>query len=376
MRHIEAAVTIWRAFKKSGGLLWATTLTYTALFAIVPLIAVALSLFKAFGGFEEIQRNTLPILFDMLDPSRKVHFMQLIQKYVNNIHAGALGSIGTIVFILASIPLYMGAERAINTLWGKSEDRPIWIRFAVCWVIITLGPFAIIVALSGLSFISRFLPGFPFMKSIKTIMVIFIIMALFLIYKIVPNTAVRNKPAFIGALAGGFSWILAYHLYQTYMIYATASFNIYRSLGAIPVFLLWIYINWIILLVGVQITKYVQYPGMGDGDGYNTPTNLFLASAEMLKLLFSGMNNGVYYTEAMLLRDLRSPPEVTSTAIQRLRSAGIVTMKGDIILPALAMQDIKISNLIEIFLGHIEEDVFKRLSIDIPSLSEYSLADL
>ena len=118
---------VWKDFNKNNGFLWATTLTYTTLFALVPLLAVALSLFKAFGGFEELQENMLlPLLTEILDPTHKIQVIDHIEGYVDRINAGALGIIGTIVFILTFVPLFLGMEGAMNTIWHKQDDRSIW----------------------------------------------------------------------------------------------------------------------------------------------------------------------------------------------------------------------------------------------------------
>lgn len=375
MSRIENIATLWKTFRQHDGLLWATSLTYTTLFAIVPLFAVALSLFKALGGFDQVLGNTLPIISAMLDPSHKIQVMQYILGYVGTIHAGALGLIGSLVFFLASIPLYLNAEQAVNALWGKVENRPMWLRFVLCWVVITLGPVAIVIALSMLSFMDRLLPNLPFIKSIMLVMIIFIILVFFLIYKIVPNTAVRNKPALIAALTSGLAWIAAYYAYQFYIRQAMSSFTIYGSLGAIPIFLLWIYINWIILLMGVQLTRHLQYPRGIASEGSTTPTAHLLAAAAMLKIIFANLQNGVYFSEEICVRDAIYPPEVTSAVIRHLLLSGIIKIENGIILPLKGQKDITLSKLISIFIGPIEKDVLELLSLDVSALGKTTLAD-
>lgn len=377
MNTLRTGAVLWQTFRRHNGLLWATSLTYTTLFAIVPLFAVALSLLKAFGVFDDLLLRVLPIVSVMLDPSQKVQILHYIEGFVNTIHAGALGTIGTLVFFLASIPLYLNAEQAVNALWGKTEHRPIWLRFALCWLLITLGPVAIVLALSSLTLLDRLLHEIPLMKSLIFVMALFIILVFFLIYKIVPNTVVKTKPAVIGALTGGLAWIIAYHFYLAYMSYATTSFNIYGSLGAIPIFLFWIYINWIILLVGVLITKFNQYPLCAHAAEDFSPTDHLLAAVELLKTLFAGLPAGSYFTEEILLSDLRYPPEVTAAVIERLRKLDIIVFKSDIILPMRASKDITLKMLVEIFLGRIEEDVYQRFALAAGSpLANIRLSDL
>jgi membrane protein len=371
------ANAVWKGFRNGNGFLWTTTLTYTTLFALVPLFAIALSLFKLWGGFSIIQQSLLPIISDFLDPSQKIQVMQYIQSYVDNIKVGTLGTIGTVIFILASIPLFLGVDDAINSLWGKTDTRPAWLKFAICWSLTTLGPIAIVVILSILSLLDRAFPELSIiLKSVKVIMLIFIIFILFMIYKIVPNTRVKNKPAFIGSFISGILWIFCYNLYQVYMRHATYSFNIYGSLGAIPVFLLWIYINWLILLLGVQITKQIQYPNITGDLSSITPTDRFCAAVDIFKCIFSGMPKGVYYDESKLINLLSFPPEISSSTLSMLSSSGLLQTNGKILLPTKGMNEIMVIDMLHIFMGHIENEIIGKYSIDIAIINQYSLKDL
>ena len=377
MTITENISLIWKDFNKNNAFLWATTLTYTTLFAIVPLLAVALSLFKAFGGFQELQENMLlPLLSEMLDPTHKIQVMEYTQLCVDKINAGALGIIGTIVFILTFVPLFMGMESAMNTIWQKVDDRPIWRKFITYWTIITLGPIAIVATMSTASSFHEYIPGLAFLEPFRPMMLLGIILILFLIYKLVPNTEVGTRPALIGATSSTLCWIIANFGYKTYMTYVTASFSIYGSLGAIPVFLLWIYINWIIFLFGVQVTKAVQYPPRQYPNGAATPTQLLKASLDLLLLIFNSMSKGVYYTEATLLKKLSKTTEIVPSVIDTLREHDLIISKGDFILPNKAATDIALSDIVHIFIGNIEKEVFRELSIDVNALPRYTLADI
>jgi membrane protein len=376
-RLIITANAVWKGFRNGNGFLWTTTLTYTTLFALVPLFAIALSLFKLWGGFSIIQQSLLPIISDFLDPSQKIQVMKYIQSYVDNIKAGTLGTIGTVIFILASIPLFLGVDDAINSLWGKTDTRPVWLKFAICWSLTTLGPIAILVILSILSLLDSAFPELSIiLKSVKVIMLIFIIFILFMIYKIVPNTRVKNRPAFIGSFISGILWIFSYNLYQVYMRHVTYSFNIYGSLGAIPVFLLWIYINWLILLLGVQITKQIQYPNITGDMSLITPTDRFCAAVDIFKYIFLGMTNGVYYDESKLINILPFPPEVSSSTLSMLNSSGLLQTNGKILLPTKSMNEIMVVDMLHIFMGHIENEIIGKYSLDIAIINQYSLKDL
>lgn len=376
-RLIMTTNAVWKGFSNGNGFLWTTTLTYTTLFALVPLFAIALSLFKLFGGFSIIQQSIFPILSDFLDPSHKIQVMQYIQSYVDNIKVGTLGTIGMVIFILASIPLFLGVDNAINSLWGKTDTRPLWLKFAICWSLTTLGPIAIVVIFSVFTLLNRAFPELAvILKSAQVIMLLFIILVFFMIYKIVPNTKVKNRPAFIGSFISGILWIFSYYLYQVYMSHATYSFNIYGSLGAIPVFLLWIYINWLILLFGVQITKQIQYPNITGDLSSITPTDEFCAAVDIFKNIFSGMPKGIYYDESKLINILPFPPEVSSSTLSMLNSSGLLQTNGSILLPTKGADEIMIVDMLHIFMGHIENEIIGKYSLNVAILKQYSLEDL
>ncbi|MCD6569359.1 MAG: YihY/virulence factor BrkB family protein [Deltaproteobacteria bacterium] len=380
MKYLDYLKQIWGDFNHNNGLLWATVLTYTTLFSLVPLLAVALSLFKAFGGFQEIQKTILmPMLTEILDPTHKIKVMAYIQEYIDKINAGTLGIIGTSIFILTFIPLFMGMERAINHIWKKVDDRPIWLKFVMYWAVTTLGPLAIVLSLTLFSSLNRIVLGLTLIKLIMPVVIFFIIFSLFIIYKLVPNTNVENRPALIGAGLGGILWIIANLLYQTYMSHVTTSFSIYGSLGAIPVFLLWIYISWVIILFGVQVSRFVQYP-LYTSYKYTRPAELLKASISVLELLISNIKKGEYLDEPHLCKEIGYPPETIGTVLDRLKEASIICTKDDIILPNKATEEITMGQLLDIFIGDIDKDITRGMPKgDISSLNAWtntSLADI
>ncbi len=358
MRFIDITRRIWKAFQDNNCFLWAASLTYTTLFALVPLLAVALSLFKAFGGFKELQETILmPIISEILDPTHKMEVLQHVQAYVDRINVGTLGILGTSIFILTFIPLFSSLEKAINNIWGRTENRPFWLKFAMYWAVTTLGPVAAVIIFGSVSFLSKLMPELSFLHTLKPLLVIFIVFSLFIIYKLVPNTEVDNGPALMGAGIGGLIWLISSFLYQSYMKVVTTSFTIYGSLGAIPVFLLWIYINWLVILLGAEIAFFVQFPDYLNGNSKVTPTKLFKASIDILGILFRNIKRGNFLGEKELLENSNYLPGIVSTVITTLTSSGILSAKENILLPSKGADEILVSDLIGLFIGDINEDV-------------------
>ena len=358
MKLIDNTRRIWKAFQDNNCLLWASSLTYTTLFALVPLLAVALSLFKAFGGFRELQETILmPIISEILDPTHKMEVLQHIQSYVDRINVGTLGMFGTSIFILTFIPLFSALEKAINNIWGRTENRPFWFKFAMYWAVTTLGPVAAVIVFGFVSFLSKLMPELSFLHTLKPLLIVFIVFSLFIIYKLVPNTEVENRSALIGAGIGGLIWVISSFLYQSYMKVVTTSFTIYGSLGAIPVFLLWIYINWIVILLGAEIAFFVQFPEYLTEDKKATPAKLFRASIDLLDVLFRNIKKGIFLGEKELSERSNYPLSIVSLVISTLISSGILSVRENLLLPNKGASEILVSDLADLFIGDINSDL-------------------
>ncbi len=368
---------IWRSFKSHNGFLWATSLTYTTLIALVPLMAVALSLFKILGGFEEVQQNViLPAISNFLDPSHKIKVMDYVQGYVNKINAGALGVIGTGFFVVAFVPLFQNMEKSINSVWGRQDDRAVWIKFATYWTITTLGPMALVMLISVFSTFAEIIPGFERLQSLQPMLGFYVIFALFLVYKLIPNTEVKTRPAIYGAIFGGLAWQLANYGYQIYMEYATAKFTIYGSLGAIPVFLLWIWINWIIMLLGAELSKAIQYPELTPLGAKTSPAQYLEAAIKIYRLLFNNLNAGIYLSEPAIRKELNLPPEIVTKAIDTLKAEKLLIIKENIMLPGRAAADISLHTLSRIFIGEFDDETLQGLTIIASDLNQTTMEDI
>lgn len=234
----------------------ASSLAYITLLTIVPLIALSFSIFKAFGGMQMLYRLVEPIIIENLTPGAGQEAVVAIRRFVESLHAGALGLTGLLGVITTTMIMLYSAEKAINRVWNVPMKHTLVQRLAIYWFFITLGPLAIGIALGVLSLqIIPFLATSPedsnYAPGVGTGPILLITAILFfLIYKWVPNYPVRTWPAVAAAIFASAAWNLARYGYVLYTRHFVTQSQLYGSLGAIPILLVWIYISWLIILVG------------------------------------------------------------------------------------------------------------------------------
>lgn len=254
---------------KEGQLnLRAMGLVYTTLLAMVPLIAVSFSVLKGFGVHNQVE----PSLLRIMEPlgEQGVEITAKIIGFVDNIKAGVLGSLGLALLIYTTVSLLQKIERAFNFTWRVSTHRPLSQRFTDYITLILLGPVLIFSALGVTASVSNIallqkvmeIEAIGFLLNLVGYLVPFIlIVTIFsLVYKLVPNVNVKLKSAIIGAIVAGFLWQTSSWAFTTFVVGSTKYTAIYSAFATLIIFMIWLYLNWLILLIGCSVAFYYQYP--------------------------------------------------------------------------------------------------------------------
>lgn len=233
----------------------ASSLAYTTILSIIPLLAVSFSIFQAFGGMENLYKTIEPLIIENLAQGTGEDTMETIRGFISKIHAGALGASGLVGLILTSMSMLSSAEKAINRVWNTPITRSLFSRVASYWLFITLGPigvaFAVGIATSSKIPMHQIFPSGA--GSFAGMSVLF-----FGIYKWVPCRHVSLKAAAISGLLISGLWSLARMGYTIYNKHVLTYNKIYGSLAAFPILLFWIYIMWVIVLTGVAFSFSLQ----------------------------------------------------------------------------------------------------------------------
>lgn len=245
----------------------ASSLSFTTLLALVPLTAVTLAVLSLFPVFstwmgviqEFIYSNFVPAAGETVHK----HLMQFAGK------TGRLTAVGLVFLAVTAILLMATIEQAFNDIWRVANTRKLVHRFLSYWALLTLGPLLIALSLTlttqliALSFFDR-----AIVSAVERVMgwilpLIFEVGAAMLLYIVVPNTPVRWRQALVGAVFAVILLEVAKLLFATAMKYLFASYQIvYGAIAILPVFLIWIYISWLIVLLGAVVVAALR-----DADG-------------------------------------------------------------------------------------------------------------
>jgi len=254
----------------------AAILAYNTIFGIVPLAIVMLLLFHSLGTFEDIGAQLRNFFYeqtfiknvqypvDSNNPAEKITMAQKIDEYTtsfySNLNKGSITIISSVLIIWAAIALLSTIENSFNTIWGVGRGRNLIQRITNYWAFLTLGPL-----LFGVAFYvnTRYSIAGHLSKSIFTYIgpvVPFVVafVGLFALYMLMPNAKVNSRAAMWGALIAALVWLLAKWAFGLYMVKLIPYSVVYGMLGLIPLSVLWIYITWLIVLFGLQLTFTTQ----------------------------------------------------------------------------------------------------------------------
>ncbi|NJD07010.1 MAG: YihY/virulence factor BrkB family protein, partial [Methylococcaceae bacterium] len=268
-------VWIWRwiaALQRElteGGLTQrAAALVYCSLLSLAPLLAVSFSLLKAFGVHNQIQ----PFLLEMLAPlgNQAGEISSRIIGFVENVQVGVLGFVGLATLFYTVVSLLGQVEESFNHIWRIRQPRPWVRRFSDYLSVVLVGPvllFAgvgITASMSSSALAQRLIALEPFGTAYYLaglVLPYVLVSAAFAFgYLFIPNTKVGLKPAAIGGVAAGLGWKLSGSLFTRFVADSAEYSAIYSGFAVVLVFMIWIYLSWIIVLLGGAVAFHCQHP--------------------------------------------------------------------------------------------------------------------
>lgn len=349
----------------------AAALTYVTIFGLVPTMAVALAMFKAFGGFEQAKDVLLPRILAYVAAGSQDVVRLRIEEFIGNIHGGAVGGAGTVFLMLSVASLLGGIEQAFNAIWEVGRSRTFFQRVTIYWTVTTVTPTLVIAGLALPSAIRRLAPlewvlgwtgGEAFIFSV-VLPALFVWAGFLLLYRFVPNTWVDTRAALIGALVAGSLWMAAVRGYAVYASQAVSYSNIYGSLAALPIFLLWIYVTWVIVLLGAELAFAAQHvpstPVAPQARPLSVEAQELLALRILVVVARRFLAGERAPTTADLAQETHAPPVPTQEAVERLRTVGLLVAAEDDarLLPARDPEHTTPADALLCLRRHGEEDL-------------------
>ena len=286
VRRIRLSVFVFKGFFDDDCLLRATALTYTTLLSVVPILTIGFSIFAAVGKLESITDRLRTYLMSLLNPSRVETITRSLNEYMNNIRTAEINVVAFVFLILAAVGLVSSIEKSFNDIWGVKKGRSTVQKFIIYWCLLTLCPVLLGISLAFTGAVSasvqnsqihRYFNDIPLVghvivsshtifKNLFQFAVPLLLnwTALTMLYLYMPNTKVRFLPAFTGAIISGSVFEIAKRIYTWHiggMIAASPINKAYGALSAVPIFLIWIYMVWLIVLFGAEISYSAQNIG-------------------------------------------------------------------------------------------------------------------
>ncbi|MFG0257583.1 MAG: YhjD/YihY/BrkB family envelope integrity protein [Phycisphaerales bacterium JB043] len=327
----------------------AAALSYRTVFSLVPVFVLSLIVLRLFYGDEALARPLSQLLgyagladLQLADEASgttqtAADWIQQIVGNVSQLNFAAIGFVGVGVLVYAALSLLFEIERSFNTVYRADTRRAMAARVASSWTILTLGPIGLLVSFYIGERLNSIVAsvGVSTIVSIAGVVITFSISWLLLVlaYTVVPSARVRIRPALIGSLVAGLLWEVSKWGFREYLHFATGFEQLYGSLGLLPVFLMWIYITWLIVLFGLQLSHSIQTLQSGRRElrlvvAGSTPLDPLLRIATLIELGRS-FEEGVSLDVDTLSERMDVPEAIVVEVIQQLLDDGMIRRTQD-----------------------------------------------
>ena len=286
----NTALTLRERFRADQLGLTASSLTFTTIISIVPLFTVALAIFSVFPMFAKMQTGLQQLLVDSLIPD---NIARQVLSYLGQFatKASKIGWVGAAAFLVSALMLILTIDRKLNDIWRVRTTRHLARRIVVYWTLLTLGPLLMGLSLSFSSYVMSASKGWvsvlPGGVKVLLDVVEFIVIATSLaaMYRFVPNTQVRWTHALLGGVFVASGLELAKRVLAWYLAQVPTISAVYGAFATVPILLIWIYVAWVIVLLGAVVAAYLPSLQSGVARRGDTPGWNFQLSLEILQAL-------------------------------------------------------------------------------------------
>jgi membrane protein len=246
----------------------AMSLAYTTLLSIVPLLVFAFAILKGLGARGDL-KFILEQFFAPLGGSSD-QLTDSVLQFVRNMRGDLLGSIGLAFLVYTVVTTIQKVETSFNFLWRVDRPRSFLRRFSEYLAVMILGPILLAVALGLLAsaekspfaaWVAAITPLAWTLSTVGKILPYVIVTIIFtFMYVFIPNTKVHFRAALIGGITSGIVWALVGKVFTAFIVYSSSWVAIYTGFAVVLTTLVWIYLSWLILLIGAQLAFYLQFP--------------------------------------------------------------------------------------------------------------------
>jgi membrane protein len=340
----------------------AMSLVYTTLLSLVPLLAFAFSVLKGLGVHNQLQ----PVLLQFLAPlgENAEELTVQITGFVERVNVKVLGTVGVAFLIFTVLSLVHKVEDAFNAIWHIHRTRGLAQRFAGYLSVLLIGPFLVVAAL-GLTaslmsntLVQQVLSIGPLGALVhlgaRLAPYVMVTAAFTATYIFMPNTKVRPLAAFTGGLVAGLLWESVGWMFGAFVVGSTKYTAIYSGFAILILFMVWVFLCWLILLVGAAVAFYVQHPEYQRTRGQKVHVSQKVRERLALLVMFAvgrrHLEDTAPWTGDALGRSLRVPADVLDEVVRALEAHALLLATGDeppAYVPARDLGHIPLADVVE-----------------------------
>jgi membrane protein len=306
----------------------AASLAFTTLLSLVPLVTIALTLFSAFPVFDDFSIQIKNYLLSNLMPNTAgkviTHYMEQFAE-----SAGRLSAVGVVFLAVTAMLMMLTISQAFNTIWRVHRPRPMVKLFVISWAVLTLAPLLVGASLSLTSWLvglslgyAKHIPVFG-VGSLKILPVLFTTLAFAMMFRLIPNRYVPRAHALIGGAVAAVLFETMNRVFGYYISHFPTYKLVYGAFASVPIFLMWVYLSWLIVLLGAVITA--SLPHWRTPEAQRLPAvEKMLDALRVLKVMSDAMRQGKVMTIPALSKVLRLGFFSLELILERLAGAGMV----------------------------------------------------
>lgn len=233
-------------------------LAYISVISIVPLLTVLLSVLSSISAFSQVGATIQDFVIANFVPAAGAEVSSALHEFIAN--TAQMTVVGSGILFIAAIALIANIDKSLNFIWRVKRKRRAVFSFSMYWMVLTLGPILVGASIAITSYVASLriidsdtlngaynliLRWLPFLLSLFTFVGLYIL---------VPNLKVRIRHALVGALVAALLFELSKKLFTLYITHFPSYQLIYGALAAIPILFIWIYLSWLIVLLGAEVT--------------------------------------------------------------------------------------------------------------------------